>query len=226
MYERTNLHPRSKKCFSFPIFDQATFLGALLTISSAIFVAELTDKDALLLLTLATRIKPWFVFAAGSLAFTVTSAIIVTVGYFLVSVFPVFWIKVAGGIMMVGYGLWEFLKFRKDDLANVVQKEESKLLARSSKKSAWPAFLTAVSMLVALDLAGDATEILTIVFVAHFQNVFLVFGGAVFALVAATAAETVIGNQLRKVLSLNRIRLLSILVFIVIGTAIILTTIR
>ena len=63
---------------------------------AAIFVAELTDKDALLLLSLATRVKPWVVFAAGSVAFTITSAIIVTVGYFLVSFLPVSLISVVG----------------------------------------------------------------------------------------------------------------------------------
>lgn len=40
--------------------------AALLTVASAIFVDELTDKDAFLLLTLATRRKALFVLAAGS----------------------------------------------------------------------------------------------------------------------------------------------------------------
>jgi len=60
-----------------------SLFSEFLIIGSAIFAAELTDKDALLLLALATRTKPWHVFAAGSVAFTVTTAIIVLVGVVL-----------------------------------------------------------------------------------------------------------------------------------------------
>ncbi|MGO9644485.1 MAG: TMEM165/GDT1 family protein [Candidatus Bathyarchaeia archaeon] len=191
------------------------------TVASAVFVAELTDKDALLILTLATRHRSWFVFAAGSVTFTITTAIIAVSGYFLVNVFPVYWIKIVGGVIMIGYGLWGFLKVSKKELAE----EEEKLLARTSMKSMWPAFLAAVSMLALLDLTGDATEVLIIVFVAHFNNVVLVFVSALIALIAATAIETAVGNRLRNHLSLERLRLFSLLVFTIIGTAIIIATI-
>ena len=80
-------------------------------------------------------------------------------------------------------------------------------------------------MLMVLDLAGDATEVLTIVYVARFQNVLLVFVGCVIALVAASAVETLIGNRLGKVLSVSRIRYFSLAIFLVIGSIIIITTI-
>jgi len=189
------------------------------TVASAVFVAELTDKDAFLLLTLATRHRSWFVFAAGSVAFTITTVIIVVSGYFLVNVFPVYWIKIVGGVIMIGYGFWGFLKVSDKRLAG----EEEKLLAGTSKKSMWPAFLVAVLMLALLDLAGDATEVLIVVFVAHF-DVVLVFVSALIALIAATGVETVVGNRLRNYLSLKRLRFFSLLVFTIIGTAIIITT--
>ena len=190
------------------------------TVASAVFVAELTDKDALLILTLATRYKPWFVFAAASVTFTITTAIIAVAGYFLVNVFPVYWIKIVGGAIMIGYGFWGFLRGSEKELA-----EEEKLLARTSLKSMWPAFLAVVSMLALLDLAGDATEVLIIVFVAHFRNVVLVFVSALIGLIAANALETAVGNRLRTHLSLEKLRLFSLLVFTTIGTAIIVTTI-
>ena len=63
----------------------ATDLGLLLTefvtVVATIFIAELTDKDALLLLALATKMKPWAAFAAGATAFTITSAIIVCIDF-------------------------------------------------------------------------------------------------------------------------------------------------
>ena len=186
----------------------------------AIFIAELTDKDALLLLTLATRFKAWVVFAAGSVAFTITSAIIVTVGRFLIIYVPVSWVSLAGGAIMIGYGVWNFSSGQRseDEVADV----EKKLPFKSSK-GMQSIFLSAVSFLVLLDLAGDATEVLTILFVARFGNALLVFIGAVTALVAATAVETTIGNRLSRILSANRIRIFSTLVFLVIGTTAILS---
>ena len=191
------------------------------TVASAVFVAELTDKDALLILTLATRHRPWFVFAAASVTFTITTAIIAVAGYFLVNVFPVYWIKIVGGVIMICYGFWGFLRGSEKELAE----EEEKLLARTSLKSMWPAFLAVVSMLALLDLAGDATEVLIVVFVAHFRNVVLVFVSALIGLIAANALETAVGNRLRTHLSLEKLRLFSLLVFTTIGTAIIVTTI-
>jgi len=188
---------------------------------TAIFVAELTDKDALLLLSLATRLKPWIVFAAGSVAFTITSAIIVTVGYFLVSFLPVSLISVAGGLVMIAYGTWSFFEANKEE--EELAKAERKLSLKASK-SLWLVFLNAVSLLILLDLAGDATEVLTILFVARFQNGLLVFIGAVVALIAATAVETTIGNRLSKILSFKRIRIFSLFVFLTIGSVAILTT--
>jgi putative Ca2+/H+ antiporter (TMEM165/GDT1 family) len=201
--------------------NSALLFSALITIIPAIFIAELTDKDALLLLTLSTRIKPRIVFFAGSVAFTITSAIIVTVGYFLVRVFPVPLITIAGGVIMIAYGAWGFFKTNKNENDELSTAE--KKLSINHLKSTRVIFLSAVSFLVLLDLAGDATEILTIVFVARYQNPLLVFVGAVCALVAATALETLIGNRLSKLLTPERIRIFSFLVFLIIGTAAILT---
>jgi putative Ca2+/H+ antiporter (TMEM165/GDT1 family) len=202
------------------VSETSGLLNALLTITAAIFIAELTDKDALLLLSLATRMKPWVVFAAGSVAFTVTSAIIVTVGYFLVSFLPVSLISLGGGLVMIAYGTWSFFEVGKGEVEPA--KTERKLKLKTSK-SLWLVFLNAVSLLIVLDLAGDATEVLTILFVARFQNTLLVFVGAVVALIAATAFETMIGNRLSKILSPKRIRIFSLLVFLTIGSTAILT---
>jgi len=201
--------------------ETSSLFSALLTIMAPIFVAELTDKDALLLLSLATRVKPWVVFAAGSVAFTITSAIIVTVGYFLVSFLPVSLISLAGGLVMIAYGTWSFLESNKEE--EELARTERKLSLKASK-SLWIIFLNAVSLLIVLDLAGDATEVLTILFVARFQNTLLVFVGAVTALIAATAVETMIGNRLSKILSPKRIRIFSLCVFLTIGSAAIITT--
>jgi putative Ca2+/H+ antiporter (TMEM165/GDT1 family) len=198
--------------------DLSTLLAPFLTVAGTIFVAELTDKDALLLLALATRIRPKIAFAAGATAFTITTTIIVTAGYFLVSVVPVLWIRLVGGIVMIAFAIWQYVSTSEE------ASEEKKLLERTTKRTIWSVFLGAVSMLILLDLAGDATEVLTIVYVARFSNAFLVFSGAVLALVAASAVETLLGSRLKRYLSAKRLRLLSLLLFLVIGSYIILTS--
>jgi putative Ca2+/H+ antiporter (TMEM165/GDT1 family) len=190
-------------------------------VTTAIFIAELTDKDALLLLALATKINPRIVFASGLVAFTITTAIIVSVGSFLISVIPVFWITLSGAVIMIGYGVWTLLGLHKDDKG--LKEEEGKLLAHSFEKNAWSIFLGIVPVLVLLDLAGDATEILIIVFVANLQNVAVVFFGSLIALAAATALEITIGNALGKFLSLQRIKLVSSLVFLALGMTVLVT---
>ena len=154
------------------------------------------------------------------MAFTITSAIIVTLGHFLISYVPVSWVSLAGGTIMICYGVWSFFHAKTDE--EEVTDAEKKLSAEASK-GMMSVFLSAVGFLVLLDLAGDATEVLTILFVARFGDVFIVFIAAVIALIAATAVETTIGNRLSRVLSAHRIRIFSLLVFLVIGTTAILS---
>lgn len=186
-----------------------------------IFIAELTDKDALFLLALATKTKASVVFLAGSVAFTISTAIIVLVGSVLIAVVPVFAIKLAGGAIMLGYAGLELYRFSREE--SHVDEREERLLERSAK-SVWSIFVPAVATLVLLDLAGDATELVTIVFLARFQDALVVFAGAVVGLVGAVAVETALGNRLGRVLSPRRIKYLSIAVFTVIGVAVIVTT--
>ena len=122
---------------------------------------------------------------------------------------------------MIVYALWDF-----SHSGMIAEKnEEKRSLKQTAKKSALSVFLGAVALLILLDLAGDATEVVTIVFVARYSNALLVFLGAVTALVAASALETVVGARLKKVLSPKRLRYFSLIVFLIIGTIIILTTI-
>ena len=197
-------------------FITGGLLVAFFTIVVTLFVAELTDKDALLLLTLATKLKSRTAFAAGASAFTISSAIIVTVGYFLLKVLPVYWVKLAGGVVMVGYGMWQYFSEEAE--------EEGKMVEKAVEKTGWRVFFGAVSVLILLDLAGDGTEVLEIVYVAHYSNVLLVFFGSITGLIIASAIETIIGGRLARVLSAARLKIFSLLVFLVIGSVIIVTT--
>jgi putative Ca2+/H+ antiporter (TMEM165/GDT1 family) len=196
-------------------------LGGFLTVFGAVFVAELTDKDALLLLSLATKMRPLVVFAAGSIAFTITSVVIVAFGSILVVYIPIYWIKLAGGAIMLAYAVLEYVRGLR--VSAKLEKDEERFIKHVGRKEIY-AILGIVASLIVLDLAGDATELLIIVFVAQYGDALLVLAGAVTALVAASALETVLGNRLGRFLSSRNIRNLSVLVFLVIGSVIVVST--
>lgn len=193
-------------------------LISFVTIAAALFVTELTDKDALLLLSVATRVRASVVFLAGAVAFVFDTAVIVLLGSLLLTVVPIFWVRIAGGVAMLAYGLWEA---RGLVGKGAVDREESRI---KKSGSSWKLFLTLLGSLIVLDLAGDATEILTIIFVAQYENALLVFLAVCVGLVAATAVETALGNRLGRILTPRRIRFGSMLVFLVLGVAIVLST--
>ncbi|MBI3858769.1 MAG: TMEM165/GDT1 family protein [Thaumarchaeota archaeon] len=194
------------------------FATTFATIAFAMFVAELTDKDALLLLALATRNRTLTVFLAGSTAFVLTTVVNVTVGSVAVAFVDVRWIKLAGGGVMIAYALWEA---RGIIGKGIIEEEEEKL---AKAKGGLRAFLLMVGTLALLDLAGDATMVLTIVFVAQYSEPLLVFSATCVGLIAATGAETALGNRLGKMLTPRRIRYVSVAIFLVLGTFIAVTS--
>lgn len=196
------------------------FVSAFAGIAAVLFVTELTDKDALLLLSLATRTRALRVFLAGATAFVFTTSMIVTLGTYAINFIPILWIKLAGGAVMLAYGLWE----AKGVIGQkVIEEEEGRI---ESATDGFQAFLLMVGALALLDLAGDATEVLTLVFVAQYSDAFLVFCAACSGLLAATAAETTLGNRLGKMLTAGRIRYASIAVFSLLGAYILVSSLR
>ncbi len=125
---------------------------------------------------------------------------------------------------MIGYAAYEYFDINYQKERKEIDERE-KRIEKGKKDSFFKLFFTIISMLVVLDLAGDATEVLTIVFVARFQDALLVFVSCVIALSAASAVETLIGNRLGKLFSFEKIRLFSLLIFVIIGTIVIVTTI-
>jgi len=187
--------------------------------ASALFVTELTDKDAMLLLTLAAKTRAAFVFLAGATAFVITTAIFVTVGTLIGAIVPILWVRLVGGALMIGYGLWEA---RSAVSHRDVEREQRNLERRFD---GWIAFFSIVAALALLDIAGDATEVLTIVLVARYSNPILVFSAACTGLISATAFETALGNRLGRMLTPQRIRYVSTVVFLVLGTIIIISSV-
>jgi len=191
-------------------------IASFATIAATIFVAELTDKDALLLLAVATRVRARLAFLAGATAFTITTTIIVAAGSLIVTIVPVYWVRLAGGAVMLGYGLWEAkgLVGEKE-----VEAQESRI---AHSDSPWKVFLALVASLALLDLAGDATEVLTVVLVAQYASPIFVFSSVCVGLYSAAAVEAALGTRLGRLLTPRRLQIGSAVIFILLGLFIIL----
>jgi len=190
-------------------------IASFATIAATLFVAELTDKDALLLLAISTKVRIRLAFAAGATAFAVTTAIIIAAGSLIVAVVPVSWVRAAGGVVMLAYGLWEARGLMGE---KEVERQESRI-ARSG--SPWKAFFALVASLALLDLAGDATEVLTVVLVANYGSPLFVFASVYVGLSSAAAAEAILGSRLGKLLTPRRLQFGSAAIFILLGLFII-----
>lgn len=176
-------------------------------------MVELTDKDALLILSLSSTRRALPVFIAGATAFAATTAVYVLVGGAATGYVSAKWITVAGGGVMLAYGAYTVKGILG---AEFVGDEGKRLGAAEGGRSA---FLSMVAALAALDLAGDATEVLTLVFAARYDSPVLVYSSALAGLVAATALQTALGTWLGRVLTRRRLRILSAGIFLALGSA-------
>lgn len=144
------------------------------------------------------------------------------VGSALVSYVLAYWIELAGGVIMFAYGVWSYSKGL--GTKKRIDGEEGRSHQTSGRSGIY-AFLAMLLSLMILDLAGDATELVSVLFVAQYGQILAVFFGAVAGLVAASALETMLGNKLGKLLTARGARYLSTAVFLIIGTVIIATSV-
>jgi len=192
-----------------------TTAASFVAVAAALFVTELTDKDSLLLIAVSTKVRVWITFLAGATAFVITTTIIITLGAVLIAAVPVDWVRVGGGLVMIGYGLWQARGLVSQ---RAVNEEESKIPKAGSLVRV---FVALVVTLAVLDLAGDATEVLTIVMVANYRDPIFVFSSVCTGLLAATAVETTLGSRLGRLLTPRRLRIGSAVVFVGLGSLIV-----
>jgi putative Ca2+/H+ antiporter (TMEM165/GDT1 family) len=184
-------------------------LADFAAIAGTLFIVELTDKDALLILALATQQKPVRVFLAGSVAFLFTTTVIVVFGTLLITFVQVDLIRLAGGAIMLGYGAL---------LVSRILRRVGGQHGEGEAKGASAGFAAMVGSLALLDLAGDATEIIIVVLLARYGDPYLVFVAGYSGLIAAVAVETALGNVLGRVLTPRRLLYLSAVIFLALGS--------
>jgi putative Ca2+/H+ antiporter (TMEM165/GDT1 family) len=176
-------------------------LAPLLTTFSLITIAEFGDKTQLTVIALSAGYDRVKVFAGVILAFTLVTGLGVLVGETLLRIVNPAWIKIGAGLLFVGFGIW-MLYSREDD-------EDENLSVGN------PLFST-FSMITLAEM-GDKTQLSAITLAAKYDSPYLVFAGAVLALVTISLLGIFVGKKLRELVPLPKIKLGAGALFIIFG---------
>jgi putative Ca2+/H+ antiporter (TMEM165/GDT1 family) len=176
-------------------------LAPFLTTFSLIAIAEFGDKTQLTVIALSAGYDRVKVFAGVVLAFTLVTGLGVLVGETLLRIVNPAWIKIGAGLLFVGFGIW-MLYSREDD--------------EDEKPSVGNPLLSTFSMITLAEM-GDKTQLTAVTLAAKYDSPYLVFAGAVLALVAISLLGILIGKKLRELVPLSKIKLGAGLLFILFG---------
>jgi Ca2+/H+ antiporter, TMEM165/GDT1 family len=155
-----------------------------IVVFAVVAVLQLPGKSNFGVITLATRHPYRDVFVGASIGLAAATGVSVTLGYGAETVLAPYllWVKIAGGLVLVAFGVREILRVP----APVHEPGEgTPAVAHTARQVR----TVALGLAFLLEM-GDNTQILAIVFVASTGNVLLVFVAATAALVMITALSS------------------------------------
>ena len=159
----------------------ANLLVEAMVVFAVVAVLQLPGKSNFGVITLATRHPSRDVFIGASVGLAAATVVSVTLGYGAETVLGPYllWVKIAGGLVLVAFGVREVLR-----VPGPVHEpgEGTPAVAHTARQVR----TVALGLAFLLEM-GDNTQILAIVFVASTGNVVLVFVAATAALVMITA---------------------------------------
>jgi putative Ca2+/H+ antiporter (TMEM165/GDT1 family) len=164
-----------------------TWLTIFLTVFAVVFLVELPDKTALATVVLATRHRPFPIFAGVAFAFVIQTMVAVFAGS-LFAFLPHQLVHAGAGVLflvMAGVVAWRTRRRRIAE-AEGLQPDE-----RSAQRRP---FVTAFGMIMLAEW-GDLSQLATAAFQAQYKQPAPVFAGAVLALWAVTGLAVTIGNR-------------------------------
>jgi putative Ca2+/H+ antiporter (TMEM165/GDT1 family) len=162
----------------------------------AIFVVELPDKTFLATLVLSTKYRPLFVWIGVGLAFTVQTAVAVTLGK-AVSFLPADLVR---GLAMLLFLVGAVILFREG--RNHHQSSGEEFVAKAGDPHGARVILSSFLVLFAAEW-GDLSQLLTVTLVAKYDAPATVFVGALAALLTVSGLAVVAGRALMRVVPLH-----------------------
>jgi putative Ca2+/H+ antiporter (TMEM165/GDT1 family) len=184
----------------------------VVTVFSAIFVAQLPGKSALAALLLATRYRLLPVVAGAALALATHSAIAVAAGS-IFSVLPARPVHLGAGIVFVASAVLIWRGSAKSD-ASTVHRE-----TKASRNFMRVFYLSWVAVFVAE--WGDLTQVATAALAARYSRPLAVFAAATLALWTATSIAVLVGRGVGHLLRPEVTKKIAATLFAAMGMALI-----
>jgi len=170
-----------------------------------IAVLEVFDRTSFALIALAARSHPFQTWVGGAIAFVLTTVISVTVGSVLSDLLGpsrIGYLRVAGGLFLIGYAAWLYYHPESDDPNRLPRTPRTALIA-----SLVTVFL--------LEL-GDTTMIFEIVFVSDFGWLIVLVAGTL-GLVVVAAWDSFLGSRLGERLEPRLLHRVVVAVLVIVG---------
>ena len=180
-------------------------LVTLESFTSAFFLvglSELGDRTQLATFSLTAKYgRPIHIFGGAMLGFLLADGLAALVGKALLELFPAVYLTAASGFVFITFGIIELRK-----------KDDDKTEAKSQAKP----FLASFYVILISEM-GDKTQLTTALLVAEFNSALGVLLGVLVAMALLSVLAIVIGARLRKILPMRTLKMVSGLIFIILG---------
>jgi Ca2+/H+ antiporter, TMEM165/GDT1 family len=178
-------------------------LTATLTTFVLIFLAEIGDKSQLVCMLLASRHRPRPVFAGALVAFALLNLVAVWVGSTLAHTLPLTPLKIAVGLLFIGFGVHALWPAQENDDESVEEKPGHGI------------FITAFLMIFVAEL-GDKTQ-LAVAGLSTSSDPIAVYTGATLALAVTSLLGVLGGKWITRIIHPNALHRLAGVLFIAVG---------
>lgn len=183
-------------------------ISVLLSSFGLIFLAELGDKTQLTAMALAVR-YPWKkVFIGLACAFALLNLGAVLIGKLLFAFLPLFWIKIASGLLFLGFGV--------STLKGAGKGSDEEHCGSGGRGPVATSF-----MMILMAEFGDKTQLVTASLAAQHESQIAVFVGSTLALWTVSLLGILVGRQLIRLVPLFWIHRAAGCLFLIFGGAII-----
>lgn len=187
-------------------------MEALFTSTAIVALAEIGDKTQLLAILLATRFRRPLPVIAGILVATLANHFLAAlVGQQVAALLMGAWFRYLIAASFVAMAVWTLIPDRIDDL--------------DDRPARFGAFVTTVIAFFLVEM-GDKTQIATVALGARFAEIGWVTAGTTLGMMIANVPAVLLGDALVKRVPMRAVRFAAAAMFLAIGIALLVQTMR
>ncbi len=187
-------------------------MEALFTSTAIVALAEIGDKTQLLAILLATRFKRPLPIIGGILVATLANHFLAAlVGQQAAALLAGAWFRYLIAASFVAMAIWTLIPDKIDDL--------------DDKPARFGAFVTTAIAFFLVEM-GDKTQVATVALGARFEAIGWVTAGTTLGMMIANVPAVLLGDALVKRVPMQAVRIVAAAMFLAIGIAVLVQTVR